>query len=122
MHAEDLIPWIRLTVAVVIFGATCFGFGWMAECIVRRNEWRSWVLGLLVFFSSLLWPVTVVVYTIYDARRYLLQHPHDDAPGMVVVSVIYVVAPFLFVVGLLPIFAGIAFARRKSVLRVKETA
>src|SRR5262245_22641619 len=119
MQVEDVIPWIRLTVAIVIFVATCVGFGWLSEYIVHRNKWRGWVLALMVIASSVLWPITVVLYTIHDARRYLLQHPHDDAPGMVVVSVIYVGAPFLFIASLLPIFAGAALARRRT-LRADE--
>ena len=122
MHAEDVILWIRLTVAVVTFVTTCLGVGWLAGYIVRRNGWPGWLLALLVIASAFLWPVVVVLYTLHDARRYLLEHPHDDAPGMVVVSVVYVGAPFLFFAGLLPIFAGVALARRKKSLRGDGTA
>ena len=122
MHAEDIIPWIRLTVAIVIFLTTCIGLGWLAGFIVRRYDWPGWLLALLVIAGACLWPVAVVLYTIHDARGYLLEHPHDDAPGMVVVSVIYVGAPFLFFAGLLPIFTGVAIARRKTSRRVNGTA
>jgi hypothetical protein len=72
------------------------------------------VLGLMVLAIAVLWPIVVVLYTIHDARNHLAQHPRDDAPGMVVVSVIYFGAPFLFFASLPPTIAGSVIARRKN--------
>jgi hypothetical protein len=78
------------------------------------------VLALLVFAGSVVWPFTLVLYTIYDGSRYSIQHPHDDAPGMVLASVIYVGAPFVFFAGFLLISMGVALACLKNSLRVNQ--
>ena len=108
------MAWFRLATAIVVFLTTCAVLGYFAEFWVHRRGWPGWILGLMVLVIALLWPVIVVLYTVHDARRYLSQHPHDDAPGMVVVSVIYVGAPFLFVASLLPAIVGAVIARLRD--------
>jgi hypothetical protein len=90
------MAWIRLATAIIVFATSCAALGYFAEFCVDRCKWRGWVLGLMVFAIAVLWPIVVVLYTIHDASNYLALHPHDDAPGMLVISVIYVDAPFLF--------------------------
>ena len=108
------MAWVRLAVAIIIFVTSCVGLGYFAEYCVRLRKWPGWVLGLMVLAVAVLWPVVVVLYTIHDARNYLSQHPHDDAPGMVVVSMISVGAPFLFVATLPPTIMGVVIGRHKN--------
>ena len=108
------MAWARLAVAIVIFVASCVGLGYFAEYCVRRRKWPGWVLGLMVLAVAVLWPIVVVLYIFHDARNYLSQHPHDDAPGMVVVSMISLGAPFLFVASLPPTIVGVVIGRRKN--------
>ena len=108
------MAWFRLATAIIVFVGSCVVLGYCAEYCVQRCKWRGWVLGLMVLAIAILWPVVVVLYTLHDARNYHLQHPHDDAPGMVVASVIYVGAPFLFVASLPPTIAGVVMGRRKQ--------
>jgi heme/copper-type cytochrome/quinol oxidase subunit 2 len=107
------MAWIRLATLITIFVTSCIGLGFLAECWIRRHKWRGWVTGLMSVVVALVWPVFVVVYSMYDARQYLLQHPGDDAPGMFFVSLIYVGVPFLFFFGLPLALCGVAFARRR---------
>jgi hypothetical protein len=114
--------WFRLTTAITIFLTSCVALGYFAERWLRRHDWPGWVSGLMTFGIAVLWPVIVVAYVIYDANRYLVQHPHDDAPGMVVVSVIYVGAPFLFLCSILPAVVGALIARRRNSSRQSSSA
>lgn len=93
--------WIPWTTAIIVFVISCVGLAYMAGFWLRRRKCSGWLNVLLSFAIALLWPVIMVVYIIYDARRYSALHPDDDAPAMVVVSVIFVGAPLLFVIGLL---------------------
>jgi len=110
--------WVRLATAIIIFVASSVGLGYFAEFWVRRLQWPKWVSGLLLFAIAFLWPTIVVIYTIYDARRHLSLHPHDDAPGMVVASVIFVGAPFLFVVSFPLALVGAWIAHRRDAGRM----
>lgn len=121
MHMENMTPWLRLTVAIVIFATPCVALGWLLGYIVRRNDWPGWLLALLVVASGFLSPVVVVLYSIHDAQRHLLEYPNDDAAGMVALGVIFFVAPLLFFASLIPILSGVALARRKKSC-VKSTA
>lgn len=97
------------------------------------KRWGAWTLAvvalfgvfvsyygiyiLLAYFASGLvgWAsVALLVSGLHDARNYHIRHPHDDAPGMVVASVIYVGAPFLFIASLPPTIAGVVIASRKK--------
>jgi hypothetical protein len=73
----------------------------------------------LIFGLAFIWPVFLIVYIIQDASRYLKLHPHDDAPGMVVVVVVEVLAPLVFFMSFPPIVVGAIIAHRK-VLRAKS--
>src|SRR5215213_673810 len=106
MDWKMIMMWGRLATAIIVFVVSCIGLGYLAEFWVRRCGWPRWVSGLMTFAIAFLWPVIVVCYTIYDARRYLDLHPRDDAPGMVVASVIFVGAPLLFVLSLPLAFVG----------------
>ena len=108
------MAWVRLTTSIIIFVTSCIGLGYLAEFCVRRFRWPGWVLGILVFVFSFLWSITVVILIWFDGQRYLRQHPHDDAPGLVMVAVINVVAPILFIVSFLPLLTGVAIRRRKN--------
>jgi RsiW-degrading membrane proteinase PrsW (M82 family) len=108
------MAWIRLATAIIVFVTICIGFGYFADSWIQRRRWPDWTLALAVVVIAFLWPVVVVTYTIYDAQRYLAQHPHDDAPGMVVVSMISVGAPFLFVASIPPTVIGAVISRRRS--------
>jgi hypothetical protein len=105
--------------AVVVFLTSCMGFGYFAELLARRRKWRGWVSILLIFALAFIWPIFLIVYVIQDASRYLKLHPHDDAPGMVVVSVVEVLAPLVFFMSFPPIVVGAMIARRK-VLRARS--
>ena len=107
------MAWFRLAIAIIVFVTTCVGLGYLADSWIQRRKWPDWVLALAVFIIAFLWPVVVVTYTIYDAQRYLRQHPHDDAPGMVVVSMVNVGAPFLFVASIPPTVTGAVISRRR---------
>ena len=102
--------WIRLAIAIMIYIASSVGLGYLAGFWVRQHKRPGWVSGLLSAIIALLWPAILVGYTIFDARRHLSQHPSDDAPGMVVVSVIHVLAPMLFVLTLFLALAGVGIA------------
>ena len=105
---------LRLATALIVFTTTCIALGYVAELLIRRRKWSGWVSGLLIFAIALIWPVFVVVYIIYDANRYLVSHPHDDAPAMVVGTVIEIVAPILFFLSFPPTLVGTILARRSS--------
>jgi hypothetical protein len=117
---ERLMAWIRLSATIIIFATICAGWGYFAEYWVRRRKWPGWILGLMVLAVAVLWPVVVVCWTIYDASNYLSQHPHDDGPGMVVVSMITVGAPFLFVASFPPTVAGVLIGRHRNSKRSIE--
>ena len=108
------MAWFRLAISIIVFAMSCALLGYFAEFCVHRRKWPGRVLGLMVLAIALLWPIVVVLYTIHDARNYLAQHPRDDAPGMVVISVVYVGAPFLFFASLPPTIAGSVIARLKN--------
>lgn len=108
------MAWLRLATAIIVFSVSCVGFGYLAAVFVHRRKWSAWVLGLLVLVIAFFWPVIVVLYTLHDAGQYHSQHPHDDAPGMVVISVIYVGAPFLFVASIPLTVIGAVIARRRN--------
>jgi|SRR5215471_2097031 len=108
------MAWIRLTILIIIFLTSCIGLGYFAELYVRRFRWPGWVVGILIFAFAFLWPVTAVIYVWFDAQRYLRQHPHDDAPGLVMVSVFDVLAPLLFIASFLPLLTGVAIRQRKN--------
>ena len=118
MNWNTIIIWIRLAAAIIVFVASCIGLGYLAEFWVRRHGWPRWVSGLMPFAIAFLWPAILICYTIYDARRYLALHPRDDAPGMVVASVICVGAPFLWVVSFPLALVGGWIARRGDAGRV----
>lgn len=115
MDWNTIIIWVRLATAIIVFVASCVGLGYLSQFWVRRRKWPGWIAGLMSFAFALLWPVIVVAYIVFDARRYQALHPHDDAPGMVVASVIFVGAPFLFVLSLPLILIGVLIARRRNV-------
>lgn len=106
--------WIRLVAAIIIFVTSCVSLGYLAGLWARRHNWPGWVRGLLSVAIAFLWPVIVVGYVIYDARRYSAQHPYDDAPGMVVMSVIGTGAPLLFVFSLALALVGVSLASRRN--------
>ena len=112
MDWDTIMMWVRLATAIIVFVASCLGLGYLAGCWVRRRKWPGWVAGLMSFTVAFLWPVIVVVYIIIDARRYSALHPHDDAPGMVVASVIFVGAPLLFMLSLPLALIGVWISRR----------
>ena len=114
MDWNTIIMWARVTTAIVVFVGSCTGLGYLAEFWVRRRGWPSWISSLVPFAIALMWPAIVVCYTIYDARRYLALHPHDDAPGMVFASVLFVGAPFLFICSLPLAFVGVFIARKRN--------
>lgn len=105
--------WIRLATAIIVFLTSCVSLGYLAELWVLRHGWPRWVSGILSAAVAFAWPVFVVGYVIYDARHYHSAHPHDDAPGMLVVSVITVGAPLLALLGVLPARLGSLLARRR---------
>ena len=111
---KALMAWFRLATAIIVFLGSCVVLGYFAEYYAHRCKWHAWILGLTILAIAVLWPIVVVLYTIHDARNYHIQHPHDDAPGMVVASVIYVGAPFLFIASLPPTIAGVVIASRKK--------
>jgi hypothetical protein len=114
MDWNTILMWVRLATAIIVFVASCVGLGYLAEFWVRCHRWPRWIAGLISFAIAFLWPVIVVVYIIFDARRYQALHPHDDAPGMVVASVIFVGAPFLFILSLPLALVGVLIARRRN--------
>ena len=68
-----------------------------------------------------LWPAITVGYVIYTGRRYVAEHPGEvnDAPAMVLMSVIYV-SPIIFLISLLLAHIGSSIADRKDAnLRVR---
>jgi hypothetical protein len=112
----------RLATAIVVFGTTCIGFGYFAELLVSRRKWPGWASGLLIFATALIWPIGTVAYTIYDAHEYLKLHPRDDAPAMVVISMIHVGAPLLFFLSFPFILVGVIIARKISRIRPPASA
>jgi hypothetical protein len=103
-----------VTTFIIIFVTSCIGLGYFGGFCVRRFRWPGWLLGVWVCGFAFLWPVTVMIYVWFDAQRYLRQHPHDDAPGLVVISVFNVVAPILFIASFLPLLTGVALGRRRT--------
>jgi hypothetical protein len=114
MDWNTTMMWVRLATAIIVFVASCIGLGYLAEFWVRRRKWPGLVSVLMSFAIAFVWPVMAVGYTVYDARRYLSMHPHDDAPGMVVASVIFVGAPLLFILSLPLALIGILIVRRRD--------
>ena len=105
---------IRLAVAIIVFATSCIGLGYLAGFWVRRRRWPGWISVLMAFAISCLWPVIVVGYVIYTGNLYSAQHPGDDAPAMLFVSVICVVVPVLFFLGLPLAVIGSLIARRRG--------
>jgi len=109
--------WGRLTVAIIVilvFLTSCVGLGYLVAFWARRHKWPWWASGIWFLIVSVLWPIIVVSYTIFDARRDLSQNPHDDAPGMVVASTISIGAPLLFFLSLLLAIIGAFIASRSD--------
>ncbi len=108
------MQWIRLAAAIIVFVTSCIGLGYLARSLVLRRKWPGWAGGLMSVAVALTWPAFVAGYTIYDARRCSAAHPHDDAPAMVVVSVITIGVPLLFLLSLPLAAVGSFLARRKA--------
>ena len=108
------MTWVRLTTAAVVFVTSCAGLGYLAELWVLRRRWPGWASGLLSAALAFVWPAIVVGYVIHDARRYQSRHPLDDAPGMLVVSVIVVGVPVLALLGAPLVRLGASLARRDN--------
>src|SRR2546423_11413182 len=108
------MKWVLLVVAIIIFVTSCIGLGYLTRFWVRHRQWPGWASGLTSLAAALLWPIIVVGYIIFDARRYQSQHPHDDAPGMVVASTISVGAPLLFLLSLSLVVIGLLIADRRN--------
>jgi hypothetical protein len=110
----EMTGWIRFSSAVVLFVTSCVGLSYLANSWARRRKKSRWVGCLTSFAIALLWPAVVVAYIMYDAGRYQAEHPHDDAPGMVVASVITAGAPVLFIISLGLAFLGAALAHGRN--------
>jgi hypothetical protein len=113
MEWKTIMMWACLMAAIMVFAASCIGLGYIAGSRACKHKWAAWVGRLMHFAVACFWPVAVVGYTIYDARRYLAQHPRDDAPGMVVLSMISVGAPLLFILSLPLAHSGMSLAGRR---------
>jgi hypothetical protein len=113
MEWKTIMMWVRIVAAITVFATSCIGLGYIAGSCAYRHKWAAWVGCLMHFAIACFWPVVVVGYTIYDARRYLAQHPRDDAPGMVVFSLVYVGAPLLFIFSLPLAHIGMSLAYRR---------
>ncbi|MET0645403.1 MAG: hypothetical protein ABW208_02215 [Pyrinomonadaceae bacterium] len=111
------MTWVRLTTAAIVFVTSCAGLGYLAELRVLRRKWPGWASGLLSAGLAFVWPVIVAGYVIYDARRYQAQHPDDDAPGMLVMSVIVVGVPVLALLGAPLVRLGAVLARSNNAKR-----
>jgi Zn-dependent protease len=101
---------LRFPVAVIVFSAGGIGLSYLANYWVRHRKRPDWVGYLISFAIALLWTASVIGYILYDAARYSSQHPHDDAPGMVVMSVMTVGIPLFFFFGLFLAFLGALIA------------
>ena len=108
------MPWVRLAISISVFVTTCGGLGYFADFLIRRWKWRVWILPLAVLAIAFIWPILLVTYTIYDARRYQAAHPRDDAPGMVVYSMMVAGAPILFVASIPPTVVGAFISRLRG--------
>jgi ABC-type spermidine/putrescine transport system permease subunit II len=108
--------WIPLAIAIIVFVTSCIGLGYLAGFWVRRRSWPGWVSVLMAIAIACLWPAIAVGAVIYTGRRYVVQHPGEvnDAPAMLLVSVIYVGVPFLFSLSLPLALIGSFIARRRG--------
>jgi len=113
MEWKTIMMWVRLVGAIMVFATSCSGLGYLAGSRACKHKWAAWAGCLAHFAIACFWPVIVVGYTIYDARRYLAQHPRDDAPGMVVFSVLSVGAPLLFILSIPLAHIGMSLAQRR---------
>jgi hypothetical protein len=99
--------WIRLAIAIIVYFASCIGLGYFAGLWVRRQKWSGWVRVVFATIIACIWPIIILGNSIYEARHYRRQYPNDvaDAPGMVFVSMLYMV-PLVFLLSLLLAFVG----------------
>jgi hypothetical protein len=104
--------WIRLAVIITVFIGSCFGLGYLAGLSVRRLKWGVLFSSLMSVAIALVWPAIAVWHAINSARVYQFEHPGElnDAPGMVLMSVISVGVPLLFIFSLPLALFGSAFA------------
>jgi hypothetical protein len=109
--------WTPLAILIAFFVSTCTGLGYLAGYLVRRLKW-PWLVNVLAALAiSCLCPLIVVIAVIYDGGRYAAQHPGEvnDAPAMMLFSVVYVVVPPLFFLGLpLSLIGSLIASRRGS--------
>jgi hypothetical protein len=113
MEWKTIMMWVRLVTAIMVFSTSCIGLGYIAGSWAGKRQWGAGLGCLMHFAIACFWPAVVVGYTIYDARRHLAQHPRDDAPGMVVFSVISIGVPLLFLLSLPLAHIGMSLANRR---------
>ena len=109
--------WTPLAILIAFFVSTCVGLGYLAGYLVRRLKWPRWVNVPAALAISCLPPVIVIIAVIYDGSRYAAQHPGEvnDAMGMMLFSVFFVVVPPLFFLGLpLALISSFIASRRGS--------
>ena len=104
---------VRLALTGIAFIVTAGGLGYLAERYTTGRKWSPLLLGLALVFGATLWPIFILAFTLWTGRDYVREHPHDDAPAMVVAGIIYVVAPTLFIMSLLISSLGVSIARRR---------
>ena len=108
------MAFVRLAIAGVLFIVTSGGLGYLADRCVSGRKWSRLLLGLALVFIATLWPIFILAFKLWTGRDYVRQHPHDDAPAMVIAGIIYVVAPTLFIMSLLISSLGVSISRRRN--------
>jgi hypothetical protein len=103
---------MRLATHLIVFAGTCLGMGYL----VGRKLKAPVIIGLSSVGAAVVWPVLLMAFTVYEGRSYTPYGPSDpvDAPGLLVLSMLFVGVPAVFGISLLLVLVGIVIARTKK--------
>ncbi len=116
MDRDTLLALIRLAALIGVFVASCGGLGYLAGRWARRHRWPAFAIGALCVAISLIWPAIIISGAYYGAYHYQRRGPSDpgDAPAMLIASVLFAGAPFLFLVSLPLAIGGAVIGKRRT--------
>ena len=114
MDRDTLLALIRLAVLIGVFVVSCGGLGYLAGRWVRRHRWPLSAIGALCAAISFIWPAIIIGWAYNEASHYQRRGPSDpgDAPAMLIASVLFAGAPFLFLVSLPIAITGAVIGKR----------
>ena len=115
---EARMTWIAWAVAIIVFGVTTTGLGYLSGVWIRRRSWSVWLAILMSIPIALIWPAVMVVLASHDAAGYQRVDALDpaDAPAYVFMGAL-MFGTILFVPGFFLASAGALLGWRPDLPR-----